>query len=78
MVDEIGGFVDGGGESMLCVVVGASEKVYPAAAYAERVKRRGGRVAVVDRHPKVFGRYVLEIRGVEGVRIGSLREVWRR
>ena len=32
----------------LCIVIGTSGTVHPAASYAQSIKKRGGKVAVVD------------------------------
>jgi len=38
----------GKGKVDLCIVIGTSGTVYPAAGYASQVKAQGGKVAVVD------------------------------
>ncbi|RPA75670.1 DHS-like NAD/FAD-binding domain-containing protein [Ascobolus immersus RN42] len=47
VMDRIQDWLEVQGPS-LCLVVGTSGRVYPAAAYAKAVKKRGGKVAVVD------------------------------
>ncbi|KAF8901719.1 DHS-like NAD/FAD-binding domain-containing protein [Gymnopilus junonius] len=44
-LDTIDGLV---AQADLCLVIGTSSKVYPAASYAEEVKRHGGKVAVFN------------------------------
>lgn len=48
----------------LCVVVGTSGRVIPAAVFPSAVKMRGGRVAVVDVNPRDFTEYAMERKGM--------------
>lgn len=47
MLDKADEWIAQGGP-MLCLVVGTSGKVYPAAGYARKIQKAGGKVAVVD------------------------------
>lgn len=62
MLHGIDAFIEKGVD--LCVVVGTSGRVVPAAAFPSAVKMLGGRVAVVDKDPTEFVKYAMKGRGV--------------
>ncbi|TGZ79645.1 DHS-like NAD/FAD-binding domain-containing protein [Ascodesmis nigricans] len=49
MLDRVDKFIREGCD--LCIVIGTSGQVYPAAGYSTNVKERGGKVAIVDMNP---------------------------